>query len=281
MLRVGFLHVKRLIIFIYSHFLIIAFFANVINFILIAAHVLPMNWLWVNIFSILCLLIYKLYTALVDNLIVREADFVPDPELLFALNNMFRRPRMPFVAGFGPRARYPLAPGNRNFLMGNTRTFQRAWRQVFRNAAADPPQFLRGLRARNAGRFANAAEEEEFVMFLLEMIHHRMNYMNQLNGEALWIFMANEGRGEAPAAPPAETGLSSEQIEELPELTLTPSSMETQPSCSICLEEFQTATRVKQLPCGHSFHTPCIGRWLLIKSSCPNCKGAAVAQGDA
>ncbi|CAI0423811.1 unnamed protein product [Linum tenue] len=43
--------------------------------------------------------------------------------------------------------------------------------------------------------------------------------------------------------------------------------------CSICLGEFMDGEKVRVLPkCNHGFHVSCIDKWLLSRSSCPNCR---------
>lgn len=42
--------------------------------------------------------------------------------------------------------------------------------------------------------------------------------------------------------------------------------------CSICLEQFEFCTSVKQLSCGHIFHPSCITIWLDVSSRCPLCR---------
>ena len=47
----------------------------------------------------------------------------------------------------------------------------------------------------------------------------------------------------------------------------------TDTSCCICLEEFGTDGRLKQLPCGHIFHSSCVVPWLTTRRKlCPLCK---------
>lgn len=43
-------------------------------------------------------------------------------------------------------------------------------------------------------------------------------------------------------------------------------------TCGICLEDYQSGDRKKQLSCPHSFHQGCIDRWLKQVGSCPICK---------
>lgn len=43
--------------------------------------------------------------------------------------------------------------------------------------------------------------------------------------------------------------------------------------CSICLEIIHADAKIRDLPCGHAFHVPCVDRWLLDwKARCPVCK---------
>lgn len=44
--------------------------------------------------------------------------------------------------------------------------------------------------------------------------------------------------------------------------------------CNICLEEFVEDTQVKQMPCLHVFHGPCIVEWLKLSTSCPICRSS-------
>jgi hypothetical protein len=42
-------------------------------------------------------------------------------------------------------------------------------------------------------------------------------------------------------------------------------------SCAVCLSEFEEGEMVRQLPCKHSFHRPCIDKWLKRNKVCPLC----------
>jgi len=44
------------------------------------------------------------------------------------------------------------------------------------------------------------------------------------------------------------------------------------PSCTICLDDFGEGDAIRTLPCFHTYHQPCIDRWLLSNNSCPVCK---------
>ena len=44
-------------------------------------------------------------------------------------------------------------------------------------------------------------------------------------------------------------------------------------ACSICLDEYVEGERLRYLPCHHTFHAPCIHKWLTERSAtCPLCK---------
>jgi len=54
---------------------------------------------------------------------------------------------------------------------------------------------------------------------------------------------------------------------------VTPSNLTLNPSCAICLENFDSSSEVKQLPiCHHVFHTNCLTEWLLRHGNCPMCR---------
>ncbi|KAL2173143.1 uncharacterized protein P884DRAFT_273516 [Thermothelomyces heterothallicus CBS 202.75] len=44
-------------------------------------------------------------------------------------------------------------------------------------------------------------------------------------------------------------------------------------TCVICLEPFQSSSKIRCLPCGHLFHSVCILMWFLKRhNTCPICK---------
>lgn len=52
---------------------------------------------------------------------------------------------------------------------------------------------------------------------------------------------------------------------------------EPQGKCTICMEEFTTGDVLRCLPCLHSYHVPCIDKWLSLSQSCPVCKHNVMA----
>ncbi|XP_062075960.1 E3 ubiquitin-protein ligase SDIR1-like [Humulus lupulus] len=42
--------------------------------------------------------------------------------------------------------------------------------------------------------------------------------------------------------------------------------------CAVCLEEFSNGEEVAITTCNHSYHNPCITKWLALRKSCPYCR---------
>ncbi|OAY65350.1 E3 ubiquitin-protein ligase [Ananas comosus] len=60
---------------------------------------------------------------------------------------------------------------------------------------------------------------------------------------------------ECGSDPPIEHALSAEDAE-----------------CCICLSAYDDGVELRELPCGHHFHSTCIDKWLYINATCPLCK---------
>ena len=50
--------------------------------------------------------------------------------------------------------------------------------------------------------------------------------------------------------------------------------------CAICLQAVAPLASLKELPCGHCFHAPCLRRWLAQSRSCPCCRAALPPTAD-
>ncbi|MCO5603482.1 hypothetical protein L7F22_057632 [Adiantum nelumboides] len=42
--------------------------------------------------------------------------------------------------------------------------------------------------------------------------------------------------------------------------------------CCICLSRYKEGALVRELPCTHTFHMPCVDKWLRMSATCPLCK---------
>ncbi|KAK0181691.1 hypothetical protein PV327_003956 [Microctonus hyperodae] len=62
------------------------------------------------------------------------------------------------------------------------------------------------------------------------------------------------------------------QIDEIPTTAISQSNIDSKLQCSICWDDFILSETVRQLPCKHLFHTPCIVPWLELHGTCPICR---------
>lgn len=73
-------------------------------------------------------------------------------------------------------------------------------------------------------------------------------------------------------------GAPREVIEQLPEYKFENGKLngkgipQSEATCSICLEEFEEGSMVRELPCGHLFHSGCVDKWLSLNPTCPLCR---------
>ncbi|CAF0819372.1 unnamed protein product [Rotaria sordida] len=105
----------------------------------------------------------------------------------------------------------------------------------------------------------------QLPLHFLVFDHNRENF----NPEIL-IQLFNDDIGALP--------LTRNDINQLPTLTMTPSNLSVNPSCAICLENFDSLSEVKQLPiCHHVFHTNCLTEWLLHHGNCPMCRTTLIS----
>ncbi|KAL5768750.1 hypothetical protein ACOSP7_015292 [Xanthoceras sorbifolium] len=50
--------------------------------------------------------------------------------------------------------------------------------------------------------------------------------------------------------------------------------------CTVCMEDFQSGFRGKQVPCGHLYHESCIATWISLNNSCPLCRSQCIISGQ-
>lgn len=69
-------------------------------------------------------------------------------------------------------------------------------------------------------------------------------------------------------------GLTKEQIDNLSTRNYEHNSTDAELGkiCSVCISDYVTGNKLRQLPCMHEFHIHCIDRWLSENCTCPVCR---------
>ncbi|XP_059540010.1 E3 ubiquitin-protein ligase RNF6 isoform X2 [Myotis daubentonii] len=69
-------------------------------------------------------------------------------------------------------------------------------------------------------------------------------------------------------------GLTKEQIDNLSTRNYEHNSIDSELGkiCSVCISDYVTGNKLRQLPCMHEFHIHCIDRWLSENCTCPVCR---------
>lgn len=80
-------------------------------------------------------------------------------------------------------------------------------------------------------------------------------------------------RFQGAQQPQKPQGASQELIDSMPLVEYTSEGFKnsSETSCAVCLSEFSAQETLRRLPCGHSFHRPCIDKWLRRNKVCPLC----------
>lgn len=83
------------------------------------------------------------------------------------------------------------------------------------------------------------------------------------------FFLLNEGDDDDRGR-----GLTKEQIDNLSTRNYEHSSTDGELGkiCSVCISDYVTGNKLRQLPCMHEFHVHCIDRWLSENCTCPVCR---------
>ncbi|XP_012633990.1 E3 ubiquitin-protein ligase RNF6 [Microcebus murinus] len=83
------------------------------------------------------------------------------------------------------------------------------------------------------------------------------------------FFLLNEGEDDDRIR-----GLTKEQIDNLSTRNYEHNSIDSDLGkiCSVCISDYVTGNKLRQLPCTHEFHIHCIDRWLSENCTCPICR---------
>ncbi|XP_012271340.1 E3 ubiquitin-protein ligase RNF126 isoform X2 [Orussus abietinus] len=93
--------------------------------------------------------------------------------------------------------------------------------------------------------------------------------------DAIVTQLLNQMDGTGP--PP----LPQRQIDEIPTTAVSQLQVDMKLQCSVCWEDFQLSEPVRQLPCQHFYHAPCIVPWLELHGTCPICRQSLGDQNSA
>lgn len=90
-------------------------------------------------------------------------------------------------------------------------------------------------------------------------------------------FLLNEGDGDL------SRGLTKEQIDNLSTRNYEQNGIDNELGkiCSVCISDYVTGNKLRQLPCMHEFHVHCIDRWLSENCTCPVCRQPVLGFGIA
>uniref|UniRef100_H0VDW4 RING-type E3 ubiquitin transferase n=1 Tax=Cavia porcellus TaxID=10141 RepID=H0VDW4_CAVPO len=90
------------------------------------------------------------------------------------------------------------------------------------------------------------------------------------------FFLLNEGDDDQIH------GLTKEQIDNLSTRNYGHSGIDSEIGkvCSVCISDYVTGNKLRQLPCMHEFHIHCIDRWLSENCTCPICRQPVYAGSD-
>ncbi|XP_005406399.1 PREDICTED: E3 ubiquitin-protein ligase RNF6 [Chinchilla lanigera] len=91
------------------------------------------------------------------------------------------------------------------------------------------------------------------------------------------FFLLNEGDDDQIQ------GLTKEQIDNLSTRNYEHSGIDGEVGkiCSVCITDYVTGNKLRQLPCMHEFHIHCIDRWLSENCTCPVCRQPVLGAGAA
>ncbi|KAH8359789.1 hypothetical protein KR093_008886 [Drosophila rubida] len=74
--------------------------------------------------------------------------------------------------------------------------------------------------------------------------------------------------------------LSSQRINEIPNVKISAEEVERKMQCSVCWDDFKLDETVRKLPCSHLYHENCIVPWLNLHSTCPICRKSLANEDD-
>ena len=126
----------------------------------------------------------------------------------------------------------------------------------------------------------NALEEEE---------QEHVAELEDEHGELPYDAMLELGERIGDVKQERWTIVAAKEIEKLPIFQFDPSTLtkatngqggadDSEVKCVVCLSMYEKNEGLRRLPCGHCFHSDCVGQWLMGKDFCPYCRQCIVAE---
>lgn len=126
-----------------------------------------------------------------------------------------------------------------------------------------------------------------FMSVCKKLFHRHSSWRRENETAALQTALANTGLSLAGGPFRAQetrqrNGLPPEAIAAIPEKAFEEGMLPKEDAhCAVCLGDYELGDRVKELPCGHLFHTQCIAQWLDSSTLCPLCRENLASDGNA
>ncbi|GAA0157656.1 ubiquitin-protein ligase [Lithospermum erythrorhizon] len=127
----------------------------------------------------------------------------------------------------------------------------------------DEALFVPGLGGGEALDVGWDALSREFR--LEDMIDREFHLAGTVDRDVGRLFDEYEGIGKPPA--------SEKVVESLVSVVVGKGDLEAGSMiCAVCKDDVNVGEKVRELPCGHRFHSDCILPWLRIRNTCPVCR---------
>lgn len=158
---------------------------------------------------------------------------------------------------------FPGGTTEQTFTFSNPEDVMTFFRQnLFSDVGAETDDVFNFLRS---NFFANGEAPETYEDFINLM--ERMGTVNrsatdeEIDSLPSHQYVNRSAKARRPAEGPST-----------PASTSNDGNSDQDDKCAICLGDYEQDEEVKNMPCGHLFHSECLGRWLKINRTCPICK---------
>lgn len=121
----------------------------------------------------------------------------------------------------------------------------------------------------------NPVNTREALMQLPEKVYDPHHYKRGVPNEEVPEDAAGQGdNDDSSIYHDIETGKKRGDKTDVPKHIDMHHQHESEPSCSICMEDFKVGDSLRMLPCKHDFHKECVDKWLSFNPTCPLCRNS-------